>query len=86
MFYLILPSIDYRRCLIEHLKSKDIASVFHYVPLHLSKMGMHFGGKPGDCPITENMSDRLLRLPLYNDLSEDDQKKVLQAVLEFKKQ
>jgi dTDP-4-amino-4,6-dideoxygalactose transaminase len=49
-------------------------------------MGMHFGGKPGDCPITENMSDRLLRLPLYNDLSEDDQKKVLQAVLEFKKQ
>jgi dTDP-4-amino-4,6-dideoxygalactose transaminase len=83
MFYLILPSLDYRQALIEHLKSRGILSVFHYLPLHLSDMGRHFGGQPGDCPITECVSDCLLRLPFYNDFVESDQARVVEAIKEF---
>jgi dTDP-4-amino-4,6-dideoxygalactose transaminase len=83
MFYLLLPSLASRQALIDHLKSRGILSVFHYLPLHLSDMGRQFGGREGDCPVTEDVSDRLLRLPFYNDLSEEDQEKVVEATLEF---
>jgi dTDP-4-amino-4,6-dideoxygalactose transaminase len=83
MFYLILPSGEWRDALIGHLKSRQILSVFHYLPLHLSEMGKRFGGKPGDCPVTERVSERLLRLPFYNGLTEDDQARVIEAVIEF---
>jgi dTDP-4-amino-4,6-dideoxygalactose transaminase len=83
MFYLLLPSLTSRQALIDHLKSRGILSVFHYLPLHLSDMGRQFGGLEGDCPVTEDVSDRLLRLPFYNDLSEEEQEKVVEAVLEF---
>ena len=46
-------------------------------------MGRRFGGRPGDCPVTEQVSDRLLRLPFYNDLSEQEQGQVIDAVREF---
>ena len=80
MFYLLLPSLRQRQGLIEHLKAHGILSVFHYLPLHLSDMGQGFGGQPGDCPVTEAVSDRLLRLPFYNDLTEGDQDKVCWAI------
>jgi dTDP-4-amino-4,6-dideoxygalactose transaminase len=83
MFYLLLPSLETRRSLIAHLKARNIESVFHYLPLHLSKMGVRHGGQPGDCPVTENVSDRLLRLPFFNSLAEADQDRVVQALLEF---
>jgi dTDP-4-amino-4,6-dideoxygalactose transaminase len=83
MFYLLLPSLEYRQALIAHLKSLGILSVFHYLPLHLSDMGKRFGGKPGDCPVTEDVSDRLLRLPFYNDLDEADQARVVEAIQAF---
>jgi dTDP-4-amino-4,6-dideoxygalactose transaminase len=70
--------------MINHLKSKGINSVFHYLPLHLSDMGRKFGGKLGDCPVTEKVSDQLLRLPFYNELTEKDQALVVQAIEEFK--
>jgi dTDP-4-amino-4,6-dideoxygalactose transaminase len=84
LFYLIMRTLDERQALIEHLRSRDILAVFHYQPLHLSPMGRGFGGKPGDCPVTEDLSDRLVRLPLYNWLSEADQSRVIAAILEFK--
>jgi dTDP-4-amino-4,6-dideoxygalactose transaminase len=68
MFYLLMPSLEKRTALISHLKENGITAVFHYLPLHLSKMGKKFGGAKGDCPVTENISDRLVRLPFYNDL------------------
>lgn len=80
MFYLLLPSLDQRQALIAHLKARDIVSVFHYLPLNLSVMGQRFGGKKGDCPVTEDVSDRLLRLPFYNDLTESDLARVVAAV------
>jgi len=83
MFYVLLPSLEERQALIAHLKAQGILSVFHYLPLHLSEMGRRFGGKPGDCPVTEDISDRLLRLPFYNDLSESDQARVVEAVTKF---
>ena len=66
-----------------HLRQAGMQSVFHYLPLHLSKMGRSFGGKEGDCPVTENVSERLLRLPFYNELHEADQAKVVEAVQDF---
>jgi dTDP-4-amino-4,6-dideoxygalactose transaminase len=57
--------------------------VFHYLPLHLSEMGRRFGGREGDCPVAEDRSECLLRLPFYNDLSEDDQDTVVDAILGF---
>jgi len=83
MFYLLLPSLEWRQGLIAHLAARQILSVFHYLPLHLSPMGKKFGGKPGDCPVTETVSDRLLRLPFYNDLAEADQARVVEAITEF---
>ena len=83
MFYLLMPSLHSRQALIAHLKKRGILSVFHYVPLHLSGMGRRYGGKEGDCPVTEDISDRLLRLPFYNSITEMDQQKVIEAIAEF---
>ena len=58
-------------------------SVFHYQPLHLSEAGRRYGGRAGDCPVTESVSDRVLRLPFFNDLDEDAQDKVIAAVQAF---
>ncbi|MBN1810218.1 MAG: dTDP-4-amino-4,6-dideoxygalactose transaminase [Anaerolineae bacterium] len=82
LFYLLMPSLEARTRLISHLKAHSILSVFHYLPLHLSPMGQRFGGQPGDCPVTEDVSDRLVRLPFYNDLTQVDQDRVIGAVRE----
>jgi dTDP-4-amino-4,6-dideoxygalactose transaminase len=84
MYYLLLPSLEDRQALISHLKALGITSPFHYLPLHLSDKGQEFGGKAGDCPVTEDVSDRLLRLPFYNDLTEADLDRVVAGVLSFR--
>lgn len=83
IFYLIMPTLDLRQALITHLKSLGIGSAFHYTPLHLSPMGQRFGGKPGDCPITEDISNRLLRLPFFYLLTDVEQSTVVKAVQNF---
>lgn len=83
MFYLLLPSLKQRQDLIGHLRAQGIYSVFHYLPLHTSEMGRSMGGNPGDCPVTERVSDRLVRLPFYNALSESEQSLVIEAIQEF---
>jgi dTDP-4-amino-4,6-dideoxygalactose transaminase len=83
MYYLILPSLEIRQGLITYLKARGIQSVFHYQPLHLSDMGRRFGGHPGDCPVTEDIGDRLLRLPFHAHLGESDQQKVIQSIRSF---
>jgi dTDP-4-amino-4,6-dideoxygalactose transaminase len=84
MFYLLLPSLEARQAFITYLNSREINTVFHYLPLHLSPMGRQFGGKKGDCPVTEEVSDRLVRLPFYNDLTEADQARVVAALKDFR--
>lgn len=86
MFYLLMPSFEHRQSLINHLRERGIHSVFHYLPLHLSDMGLKYGGKRGDCPVTEDISERLLRLPFYNSLNEYNQKHVVEALLAFRHQ
>lgn len=83
MYYILLPSLEVRTRLIDYLKSKGIWSVFHYLPLHLSDMGKHYGGEAGDCPVTEDISERLLRLPFYFELSEEQQMEIIQALYDF---
>jgi dTDP-4-amino-4,6-dideoxygalactose transaminase len=83
MFYILLPSLQARQALIAYLKSRQILSAFHYLPLHTSDFGRRFGSKPGDCPVTENISDRLLRLPFYTSMTEADQLCVVDAIREF---
>lgn len=83
MFYLLLPSLADRQALIGHLRERGIGAVFHYLPLHLSQMGQSFGGREGDCPITEAVSDRLVRLPFHNGLTADEQSRVIDAVCQF---
>ena len=62
------------------LRDDGILAVFHYLPLHLSEMGGRWGGRSGDCPVTESVSERLVRLPFYTSLSEEDQERVIEAV------
>lgn len=80
IFHLVLGSPAARADLIRHLSSHGVNAIFHYQPLHLSSMGRRFGGKEGDCRVTETVSDRLLRLPFYNDMDEMDQARVVNAI------
>ena len=83
LFFIVTASLDQRTRLIAHLKQRGILAVFHYLPLHLSEMGQRLGGKPGDCPVAEDLSDRVLRLPLYNDLGETEQAYVIESLHAF---
>jgi len=83
LFYLLMPSLDARQGFIRHLRDRGVGAVFHYLPLHLSPMGRRFGGRPHDCPVTEDVSDRLVRLPFYNDLSPDTQAGVIADIEAF---
>jgi dTDP-4-amino-4,6-dideoxygalactose transaminase len=83
MFYVLLPSLEIRQALIAHLKAQGIMSVFHYLPLHLSEMGRRFGGRPGDCPVTEDVSDRLLRLPFHGHLTDGDLDRIVETIRSF---
>jgi dTDP-4-amino-4,6-dideoxygalactose transaminase len=81
MFYLLMPSLDARQNLIEHLKARGILSVFHYVPLDSSPMGKTYG--IFNCPQTQRAADTLLRLPFYNNLTEESQAGIVAAIQEF---
>ncbi|RIK31460.1 MAG: dTDP-4-amino-4,6-dideoxygalactose transaminase [Anaerolineae bacterium] len=83
MFYMLFPSLEARTAAIAHLKARGIQAVFHYLPLHLSPMGEKFGGKVGDCPVTERVSDQLLRLPFYTNMTDEEQRTVIAALKEF---
>jgi dTDP-4-amino-4,6-dideoxygalactose transaminase len=83
MYYILLPSLDVRERLRAYLRERGILAVFHYLPLHLSDMGRGFGGSEGDCPVTEDISDRLLRLPFFNSMTDAQQTEVIQALHEF---
>jgi dTDP-4-amino-4,6-dideoxygalactose transaminase len=85
MFYVLFPSLAERQDAIAWLRKHDIYAVFHYLPLNASEMGQRFGARRGDCPVTEDVSDRLLRLPFYNTLGEDDQDRVIETLLAWRR-
>jgi dTDP-4-amino-4,6-dideoxygalactose transaminase len=84
MFYVTMPSFESRQALISHLAGFGILAVFHYLPLHLSPMGLRFGGRQGDFPVTEDLSDRLLRFPFFTGMSNSEQSQVIDAVQAFR--
>lgn len=83
LFYILLPNMEIRDGLMAHLKRQGILAVFHYVPLHSSPMGQKFGYRDGDLPVTEAASSRLLRLPLYHDMTEEQQGRVVTQVANY---
>lgn len=83
LYYLIMSTPDARTRFITHLRQRGIHAVFHYLPLHSSEMGVRLGGRVGDCPVAEDVSHRLVRLPFYNSFSESEQERVLDAVMSF---
>jgi dTDP-4-amino-4,6-dideoxygalactose transaminase len=83
-FYMLMPSLEVRTNFIAFLKTKGIQSVFHYLPLHLSDMGLRFVSKAGSCPVTEDISNRLVRLPFYNSLSSSELEEVIDVVRSFR--
>ena len=84
MFYLIMPSLASRQALISHLGRRGILAVFHYLPLHLSPMGRNFGGREGDCPVTERVAEQLLRLPFFTGMTSAEQAEVIAAIWDFR--
>jgi dTDP-4-amino-4,6-dideoxygalactose transaminase len=84
MYYMLLPSLDARTALIEHLRARGILAVFHYLPLNTSVTGRTFGGREGQCPVTEDVANRLVRLPFFTSMTESEQDEVLDAVTAFR--
>jgi dTDP-4-amino-4,6-dideoxygalactose transaminase len=81
--YVLLADMNTRDGLLTHLREQGIHAVFHYVPLHSSPMGLKFGYSDGDLPLTEDLSGRLLRLPFYYEITEEEQAAVATAVTSF---
>ena len=83
IFYILLNSESERDGLLNHLRDKGVGAVFHYVPLHLGQAGINMGYKKGDLPITEDLSLRLLRLPLFPDMTEEEMEHIVLSVKEY---
>jgi len=83
MFYVILADAAQRDPFLAHLKQRGVQAVFHYVPLHTSPMGQRFGGRAGQLPVTEDLSERLVRLPCYYGLTRPEQDRVIETMFEY---
>jgi len=83
LFYILLKDENTRNALMNFLQSHGILAIFHYLPLHLSPIGLSMGYKAGQFPVTESVSGRLLRLPLYYQLKKEEQSEVVRWIGEF---
>ena len=83
VYHLRFHEAKQRTRFIAHMKEKEISCVFHYQPLHASPVGQRFGGFLGQCPVAEHAGDCLVRLPLYNTLTESDQTRVIETIKIF---
>ena len=82
IFYLLLPDRDRRNDVLESMRKQGVMATFHYLPLHLSDAGQAFAARETQCPVSEEISDRLLRLPFYNDLGGSDLDRVVATFLD----
>jgi dTDP-4-amino-4,6-dideoxygalactose transaminase len=83
IYYVLLESEAVRNNAIAYFRERGIGTTFHYLPLHLSPVGRTMGYHEGDFPVTESVSGRLLRLPIYPSLTEEHQTAVIRTMLEF---
>lgn len=86
MFYILLNSEAERDNVMDRLKERGVMAIFHYIPLHSSPMGKRFGYKTGDLPVTENLSSRLLRLPMYCELTRPELDYIIENLYDILKQ
>lgn len=82
MFYLLLPHVSVRNAVLDSMRQRGISPTFHYVPLHSSDAGKMFAARATECPVSEEIAGRLLRLPFYNDLGEADVDRVVENLVE----
>jgi dTDP-4-amino-4,6-dideoxygalactose transaminase len=83
LFYVLLESESVRNAALAFFRQKGVGTTFHYLPLHLSKVGKELGYGQGDFPVTESVSGRLLRLPIYPALADEEQSCVIATMKEF---
>ena len=83
LYFVLMPDAASRNALLEHLRSRGIAAVFHYIPLHSSPMGQQCGYNRHELPVTDFVSERLLRLPLYCELSAENQQLIVEEITLF---
>jgi dTDP-4-amino-4,6-dideoxygalactose transaminase len=82
MFYVLLPDGPTRDRVLSSMRERGVHATFHYVPLHSSEGGQFFSAGPSSCPVTDDVSARLLRLPFHNNLTETEAQRVVAAFLE----
>lgn len=83
MFYLLMPTADIRSDFIKYLKGYNVNAVFHYLPLHDSKMGRELGRANSECPVSEDVSGRLVRLPFFTSMTSDEVSRVVYLIKEY---
>jgi dTDP-4-amino-4,6-dideoxygalactose transaminase len=84
MYYLVMPSFDARTDFIARLKERGVTAVFHYLPLNQSAYARSMtksGWRPAECPVTQDVSDRLVRLPFYTSMNSETQNIVVEAII-----
>jgi dTDP-4-amino-4,6-dideoxygalactose transaminase len=80
LYYLLMPDLEQRQSLMNHLRAHGVQAAYHYQALHLSPMGQRYAAQPSSCPVSENAANCLIRLPLYADLSLAEQTRILELV------
>ncbi len=83
MYYLITRSHEERQRLLTHLREQGILAVFHYVPLHSSPAGQHYGRTSGSLSVTDRVSTCLLRLPIYYEMADQETDQVIEQIHHF---
>lgn len=81
LFYLLAPDHETRTRVMGELRAQGIQTTFHYVPLHDSLAGKQFAARPTECPVSNDLSGRLMRLPFHNQLTRDDTHRVVEALV-----
>jgi len=85
LYYLLLPDLDRRQGMLRHLSERGIMGTFHYQPLHSAPAGLRYGRVgPGGCPVTEEIADRLLRLPVFAGMREDELRRIVDGVRSYR--
>jgi dTDP-4-amino-4,6-dideoxygalactose transaminase len=82
MFYVLLPDRATRDAVLESMRQREVQTTFHYVPLHSAPAGQRFAARPTECPVTDEISGRLLRLPFHNNLSVEEAHRVVEVLLQ----
>jgi dTDP-4-amino-4,6-dideoxygalactose transaminase len=83
LFHVITRDAATRAALMKHLNDQEIHAVFHYVPLHTSRMGQQLSPQTRSLPVTESLSTQLLRLPLFYEITDAQQDRVVSEIEKF---